>query len=426
MANFHTNNLVIAANDEDMKKVLGRMALNLTYNHETTGFADSVDDITDVRQMYHLVGPYIDGCYMEVFCGAPTGTAGMRIVQAADLGNGISMQVAVAPSGRGMSDTASVGFNRYGSIYVLTVDYSTAWQPNVEDLDAFFQGLPSGDYGIAFYDADEGDGYESISVFSGLHHGGAAMCEADVPLVAQVDSDDLRQQKRKQRGIRLSDVASLAKMARVAATRSWSEFDWDDDEERDDYEGDEDGDTGLGGDGESISFHSPPSIDWSEPGSFDLKRIDDAVLGILEKFPIFSGVTGSAYLGRAENIERIIAGDELTLVSDWSSPYFVPVGVEVFGPGSLSMGNLDSDWSSNLRLSNEERAAIACILPRVKAFADKVVPLSIRDGRSRHPEVIVRLEIIAGSLDGILHDVHEILQKRPADRSMTSANKEGR
>lgn len=55
----------------------------------------------------------------------------------------------------------------------------TAWSPNAEDIDVFFMGLPQGEYGVAFYDADEYDGYESISVFSGLHHGCATLHAAE-------------------------------------------------------------------------------------------------------------------------------------------------------------------------------------------------------------------------------------------------------
>lgn len=421
MANFHTNNLIIVADEADMKNVLRRMALNLRYNHETTGFAESFNDIEDIRQMYYLIGPYIDACYMEVFCGAPIGTEGMRIVQDADLGDGVNLQVAVAPSGRGMSETASVGFNCYGSVYVLTVDYSTAWRSNTEDLDIFFRGLPQGDYGVAFYDADEYDGYESVSVFSGLHHGGADMRQADVPLDGEVDSGDLRKQQKKERGIRLSEMTNLAKMARVVATRGWSGL-WDDEDAEEDVDAEE----GLGDDGTSIDFYNPPAINWESPDQFDLGRIDEAVLAILEKFPVLSEITGSAYDGRAENVERLIAGDELELVSDWNSPYFTPAGVEVFGPGRSSIGNLDNVWSSGFHLSDQDRTAIACILPRIHAYADRVVPLSIRDHRASHPDVVVRLEVVEGSLDGVLEDVHQFLNLPLAERSLKSAAREVR
>ena len=72
MANFHTNYFVIAANEEDMCKVLVRMAMNLAANKEYTGFdlAD-IEGLTTARDIYYQVRPAIDSSYIYAFAGAP-------------------------------------------------------------------------------------------------------------------------------------------------------------------------------------------------------------------------------------------------------------------------------------------------------------------------------------------------------------------
>ena len=61
----------------------------------------------------------------------------------------------VRPSGRPMSEEASVELSRYGDRWVIQLYYSTAWEPNSSDIDSFFLGLPEGEYGVAFLDADD-------------------------------------------------------------------------------------------------------------------------------------------------------------------------------------------------------------------------------------------------------------------------------
>lgn len=262
MANFHTNYFVIAANEEDMCKVLVRMAMNLAANKEYTGFdlAD-IEGLTTARDIYYQVRPAIDSSYIYAFAGAPilesveagedlgwtspTSSKGGFMMQLAAMAqameqlnanapDGISISMSItAPTARAMSDSASVGFAKYGDNWVLDVMYDTAWSPNSEDVDTFFRGLPEGDYGVAFFDADEYDGYESVSTFSGLHHGLAGMQTVEGEASFDVlESSDIKSQKRQLMGVSLASVDNVAELAKMSAIGGWNQFGW---EEEDDY-----------------------------------------------------------------------------------------------------------------------------------------------------------------------------------------------
>ena len=223
MANCHTNNLTIAASDEDMCKVLTRMAMNLAANKEITDFDLScIEGLDNARDLYYEIGPAIDSWYWCCFAGAPvpedasageslgwsssTSSAGGFMAQLAAMQMATQQYNAENPDGmsvgltvtaavcRPLSDTASVELKRYGKNWVLKIDYSTAWAPNTEDVDTFFMGLPRGEYGVAFFDADEYDGYESISTFIGLHHGLTDMHGADGAGFGVSEYADLKEQ----------------------------------------------------------------------------------------------------------------------------------------------------------------------------------------------------------------------------------------
>lgn len=202
MANYHTNDLAIAADAENMKKVLLNFAANLAANSEETGF--DFHDILGLRSaegMYQAIESALTCYYWLAFSGAPvdedlSSDNSLGWESSTSSASGYASQVealervfssrfqdagfkfGVRPSGRPMSEEASVELSRYGDRWVIQLYYSTAWEPNSSDIDSFFLGLPEGEYGVAFLDADEYDGYETISVFSGVHHGRALLHDA--------------------------------------------------------------------------------------------------------------------------------------------------------------------------------------------------------------------------------------------------------
>lgn len=171
----------------------------------------------------------------------------------------------------------------------------------------------------------------------------------------------------------------------------------------------------------SNSMPVRPTLNWGKPRKTDLEGIDLHLAGVLEKFPWILLVTGSAYEGREANVEDLVPGEPVKLVSDWKSPYFTPVGIEVHTADGRSIGNLDCAWwDGGVDLEDNDRAAIACILPHVRAYAEQVVPLSTKDGRARHSTVTVRLELDDQNPMSIFEDMHATLRKGPAKRSLSS------
>lgn len=200
MANYHTNDLAIAADTENMKKVLLNFAANLAANSEETGLDfHEVAGIESVKAIYEAIEGRLSGFYEFSFSGAPideeipsndslgwessTSSASgyasqveaMKSFASRLQGSGASVAFEVLPSGRPLSDEASVELTQYGDRWVIQLMYSTGWEPNSRELNLFFLGLPEGEYGVAFLDADEYDDYETISVFSGVHHGRALL-----------------------------------------------------------------------------------------------------------------------------------------------------------------------------------------------------------------------------------------------------------
>ena len=72
MANFHTNYFVVAADEDNMCKVLARMAMNLAANKGYTDFdLANIDGLNTARDLYYQVGPAVDAWYIFAFAGAP-------------------------------------------------------------------------------------------------------------------------------------------------------------------------------------------------------------------------------------------------------------------------------------------------------------------------------------------------------------------
>ena len=432
MANYHTNDLAIAADTENMKKVLLNFAANLAANSEETGF--DFHDILGLRSaegMYQAIESALTCYYWLAFSGAPvdedlSSDNSLGWESSTSSASGYASQVealervfssrfqdagfkfGVRPSGRPMSEEASVELSRYGDRWVIQLYYSTAWEPNSSDIDSFFLGLPEGEYGVAFLDADEYDGYETISVFSGVHHGRALLHDAvEEGEDDSIDSHELWELLKKGRAEDRDEIDGLAHLAFNCAVSQWNDWgSWEEPYE-DDYD---DVDSWL----EKLNA---PLFNWDNPNEDELEIISDYVIGVLSTFPFECEVTGAKYLGRNQNIEHCISGSEVCLKSDWNSPYFKYAGIELFDKEGRSLGNVGGYRNP----SEDKRAVFACLLPHIRATVVNVETQSSRGDWRKQAHLDVRLELDPIDLPAVLEEMRFLLKLDPEKRSLSSA-----
>lgn len=431
MANYHTNDLAIAADTENMKKVLLNFAANLAANSEETGF--DFHDILGLRSaegMYQAIESALTCYYWLAFSGAPvdgdlssdnslgwespTSSASGYASQVEALERVFSsrfqdadFKFGVRPSGRPMSEEASVELSRYGDRWVIQLYYSTAWEPNSSDIDSFFLGLPEGEYGVAFLDADEYDGYETISVFSGVHHGRALLHDAaEEEEDDSIDSHELWELLKKGRAENRDEIDGLAHLAFNCAVSQWNDWgSWEEPYE-DDYD---DVDSWL----EKLNA---PLFNWDNLNEDEFEKISDYVIGVLSTFPFECEVTGVKYLGRNQNIEHCISGSEVCLKSDWNSPYFKYAGIELFDKEGRSLGNVGGYRNP----SEDKRAVFACLLPHIRATVVNVETQSSRGDWRKQAHLDVRLELDPIDLPAVLEEMRSLLKLDPEKRSLSS------
>lgn len=432
MANYHTNDLAIAADTENMKKVLLNFAANLAANSEETGF--DFHDILGLRSaegMYQAIESALTCYYWLAFSGAPvdedlSSDNSLGWESSTSSASGYASQVealervfssrfqdadfkfGVRPSGRPMSEEASVELSRYGDRWVIQLYYSTAWEPNSSDIDSFFLGLPEGEYGVAFLDADEYDGYETISVFSGVHHGRALLHDAaEEGEDDSIDSHELWELLKKGRAENRDEIDGLAHLAFNCAVSQWNDWgSWEEPYE-DDYD---DVDSWL----EKLNA---PLFNWDNPNEDEFEIISDYVIGVLSTFPFECEVTGAKYLGRNQNIEHCISGSEVCLKSDWNSPYFKYAGIELFDKEGRSLGNVGGYRNP----SEDKRAVFACLLPHIRATVVNVETQSSRGDWRKQAYLDVRLELDPIDLPAVLEEMRSLLKLDPEKRSLSSA-----
>ena len=450
MPNFHSDVLAIAANEENMCKVLARFGMNLAANKEYTDFdMRDLEGLETAKELYYEVGPQIDANYIFAFAGAPvpediaknatpgwtssTSSEGgfmaqlQAMMQATNQFNenapeGTSLGLSVtAPTGRGVSDTATVGFTRYGQNWLLTICYDTAWCPNSEDLDVFFMGLPEGDYGVAFYDADEGDDYEEISIFSGLHHGCNTMhaIEGDWEWDT-IENSDLKARKHDYAGVSRAGITDLAELAKIGATCSWSEWGWEDDDDEDYYDeedyGSDDGD-------ETVSFWDRPSVNWANPKEKDLRKIDGLIMNAMSSFPWTHRCDCGFTSKGNEAVELLFPGDDVKVVSDWTSAETPgKVMFKVYDAKGTAIGGISS-WM-NLYVGYEENqsssAALASLLPHLRTTVWELTPGSLRKEGVDDPTLSIRFDLEPVDIDTLIAETHALLEKDRKERSLSS------
>lgn len=448
MANFHENLLAIAADDENMCRVLARMAMNLDANKQYTDFdIENIDGLDSARDIYYEVGPAVEFNYIFAFAGAPvpkevaegntpgwsspTSSEGGFILQLAAMvkatekfnagaPDGTSMSFSVtAPVARAMSDSASMGFTKYGENWVLTISYDTAWRPNSEDLDVFFMGLPKGNYGIAFFDADEYDGYESVSTCFGLHHGLAGMMTLDGGQDLELcNASEIKKQKREYAGVPKSGIDDLAELAHAAALGSWNQFGWSDEEEDDDYGYYNDG-------GESVNLWNSPPVNWRKPTTGDVKKITDAALDVLAALPLVFDVYYDFTSEGNEAAEGLMPGDAVVVSGEWNKTDFN--SLTVLAVTGERLGRIGG-WLSivdNYEVNRIAPGVLALLLPHVRATVAELTPMSLRNKGVDGPKLSIRLDLLViDDFTAVLEEVRESLNKDCSERGLASSVEE--
>lgn len=452
MANFHTNQLTIAAEEGCMLNVLRVMALNLASNAKETSYNDLLESATSVGAAYKKIWHYIDDWYWLVFTPNPIGSdawlannpdnAQMELQKhpeyatlaqaAANLGlgkGGAAISVSVAPSGRPLSDSADVSMNRFGSTYVLNVRYETADKSNLQDIDCYFRMLPEGRYGVSFIDADEYDGYEKTNVMAGTHPGRDGFSAMSGRAGKGVNTAQrLADYARANCTTDLSKIDDLAVVALMHASAVWPEYSsaFEDANDTSSSEAiqafrDEVNPASHCSDHESLdpscSAGGSRSAFVYIPDEYTLKQLDSRIINLLTRFPFECEITGQAYEGRNEKIEYLVPGAKLRLESDWDSPYFSYAGIGIYDTSGRSLGNLGGYFNP----TDEDRVAIACLLPHIKATAVDVSPLgSTLNFRRRIGQFQVHLEIEPIDINAVLEEVHQLLREYESNRVRSS------
>lgn len=496
MANFHTNLLVVAADEQNMLKLLKLCARNLLACVEETRFSlGNIDQYESVAALYRQLHGYLDAYYWIALSGASDTTAppgagevtwGVNesgreaLYGGADrlgssfgslVGNpNIEISVSVAPTARPLSDSASVRLDEYAGTFVFSMEYSTAWEPNSGDLDAFFALLEPGNYGTAFLDADEGDSYTGVARFCGLRHGGRGIKDVDDPGADDyVDATELQKDAKKYVQIKREDIHDLAELAYAVAVCRWSEYESaqasrafneyydrleDDDEEEDfnewyeanypqeiNYEEeyvrahhldpDHDGAYVRTDIGElSNSPLEAREIDWVSPKEADLSRIGGCLAEMVQRFPVHAMLDDENHEINQDAIASALAGDEVRITSTWNDSGSGPlVELSVESLDGVKMGCLGGPelWSKikPFELVTNLFPSVACLLPHLTARVDKVMPIALRSGHARHSIFIVRIELADGAYERIEEDALALLARRCSERNSRSSVKRG-
>lgn len=251
MGNFLPNQLVFAAKNDQMVSLLKTMAFNIASWERTLYGNDSIDERLDKCLMssesaeaaYGLISGLIDSEFAFCFVPDIEGANGwldehrkdieqlrktnqtiesiVKYLSPSDgcLDNGFKFE---DPGDSYDSETASVDMNRYGSTYVLRVDYCTRYVGNFESVDALISmtGLdsdPRADYGISHM-CDYQMSWSGEGSLINL-----AVDDA-MPL------SELLQEANDNAGMDLASEDNLQKIAWHVAECHWKETRWDDEE----------------------------------------------------------------------------------------------------------------------------------------------------------------------------------------------------
>lgn len=398
MGNFLPNQLVFAAKDDQMVSLLKAMAFNIASWERTLYGNDSIDERLDKCLMssesaeaaYGLISGLIDSEFAFCFVPDIEGANGWLdehrkdIEQLRKTNQTIESIVKYLSPTDGCldngfkfrdqgdsydSETASVDMNRYGSTYVLRLDYCTRFVGNFESVDALISmtGLdsdPRADYGISHM-CDCQMSWSGEGTLINL-----AVDDA-MPL------SELLEEASNNANMDLANEDNLQKIAWHVAECRWKETRWDDEEPLN-----------------APKLFSIDAIDTGDSAIGEVDEFTEWAERILRLLPEVLPIEGTGYLGRAERVEKLNEGGRLVVAGDWNNDNFGSVCLEVFNDRGETLGNLsigdDSEYASML----------ARVLPNLIASVEKMTPVSKRRKGSKYPLLDVRLELAPG----ITHD----------------------
>lgn len=263
------------------------------------------------------------------------------------------------------SETASVDMNRYGSTYVLRVDYCTRYVGNFESVDALISmtGLdsdPRADYGISHM-CDYQMSWSGEGTLINL-----AVDDA-MPL------SELLQEANDNAGMDLASEDNLQKIAWHVAECRWKETRWDDEEPLN-----------------APKLFSSDAIDTGDSAIGEVDEFTEWAERILRLLPVVLPIEGTGYLGRTERVEKLNEGERLVVAGDWNNDNFGSVCLEVFNDRGETLGN------PSIREDSEYASMLARVLPHLIASVEKMTPVSKRRKGSKYPLLDVRLELAPG------------------------------
>lgn len=267
------------------------------------------------------------------------------------------------------SETASVDMNRYGSTYVLRLDYCTRFVGNFESVDALISmtGLvsdPRADYGISHM-CDYQMSWSGEGTLINL-------AVDDAMLLSE-----LLEEACNNANMDLANEDNLQIIAWHVAECRWKETRWDDEEPLN-----------------APKLFSSDAIDTGDSAIGEVDEFTEWAERILRLLPDVLPIEGTGYLGRAERVEKLNEGERLVVAGDWNNDNFGSVCLEVFNDRGETLGNL------SIREDSEYASMLARVLPHLIVSAEKITPVSKRRKGSKYPLLDVRLELAPG----ITHD----------------------
>lgn len=391
MPNFHTNCLAITANEKDMFTVLKTLAQNLFLPLESGSRIDPAL-YTMPEQLFIDICPYLEGQYALAF------SSGGTVKQP-------------------LSEDATVTLERFDKSYGLSMSFDTARRSCADVIYEFVRKLPRGSYGFSFADAGETLGYDFMKVrYELTPHPFHATADELFQLSEDLCQSDLSQEK------------DLNKLAVALVASHWPSY--------------TDGLSALKNvrpynrakrlealrtvslKTNATNYHLVSEETGTGRRSTVGQRantFNKTVFEVLQLFPFECEVTGQRYEGRNDNIEHLIPGATVRLQSDWSSKYFNAVGIEIFDLEGRTLGYVGGTFNP----SDDERKALACLLPHIRATAVDVAPLSSVDKRKKIARFTIHMELEQFDYQGLRAEVREILGQRKVDRTRTSIVEEG-
>lgn len=383
MANFYSNDLSIAAPEESMKNVLRIIAHNLRTRRAATWFDEDTDSLDSVLGLYRAVYSEMDAYYWLVFTpfeGAPGDEEG-----AGESGTD------------GLSDTACISLQKDpNNRYVLGMRYSTRWGSNEDEVHAFIESFPEGEYGYALLGASEGDGFWETSMESGYTTGGRISRGGRDFIVK--GADEVIAEKARIATDRASEETDLAKLAYKCGLSGWFEYETMSGSKLAKYN--------------AQALHDGPSFldefEYAEFASFSgrasFKRrkrkyltdeerntIVSEALGFIGKFPIECNANYYEWLRGKETLEwfdALVPGEEVGVGSSLMTPHsHAHLSFHLDAPGIPIFAYLDLDsavLNGHEALTKTDKRSFALLIPWIKAVIEHLDPRVFLDDEDNY------------------------------------------